>query len=51
MPDIDEAVVKRIPPHDTKAEQSVIGGLLLDPHKINVISEILVSGKQFYNKS
>ena len=50
MPDIDEAVIKRIPPHDTQAEQSVLGGLLMDPGQINMLSEILVSGKQFFNK-
>ena len=51
MPDIDEAVVKRIMPHDSDAEKSVIGGLLVDPQAINMISEILQTGEVFYNTS
>ena len=30
MPELDEAVIKRVLPHSIEAEQSVIGAMLLD---------------------
>ena len=51
MPDIDDAVIKKIMPHSTEAEESVIGGMLIDPASINVVSEIILDGSLFYNRS
>ncbi|HPF28827.1 MAG TPA: replicative DNA helicase [Lachnospiraceae bacterium] len=48
---MDEAVIKRIMPHSTEAEQSVIGGMIIDPQIINLISEIIPEGSCFYNRS
>ncbi len=49
MPPMDEAVIKRILPHSTEAEQSVIGSMILDHEAISVASEI-ISAEDFYNK-
>ena len=46
---MDEAVVKRVLPHSTEAEQSVIGAMLMDAEAITTASEI-ISGDDFYNK-
>ncbi len=51
MAEMDEAVIKRIMPHSTEAEQSVIGGMIIDPQIINLISEIIPEGSCFYNRS
>ena len=49
MPEMDEAVLKRILPHSIEAEQSVIGSMLMDKDAIMVASEI-ISGADFYQK-
>ena len=36
MPELDEAVIKRVLPHSIEAEQSVIGAMLLDKEAITV---------------
>ncbi len=46
---MDEAVIKKIPPHSIEAEQSVIGSMIMDRDAIVVASE-LISGEDFYNK-
>ena len=46
---MDEAVIKKIPPHSVEAEQSVIGSMIMDRDAIVVASE-LISGEDFYNK-
>lgn len=49
MPDLDEAVIKRILPHSIEAEQSVIGSMIMDREAIVVASEIITS-EDFYSK-
>ncbi len=49
MPDMDEAVLKRVLPHSIEAEQSVIGSMLMDKEAITVASEML-TGEDFYGK-
>ena len=49
MPAMEENVIKRILPHSTEAEQSVIGSMIMDREAIVVASE-LISGEDFYNK-
>lgn len=44
---MDEALIKRIPPHSAEAEQSVIGSMLMDKDAIIAASEI-VTGEDFY---
>lgn len=44
---MDEALIKRVLPHSTEAEQSVIGSMLMDKDAITVAMEIL-SGEDFY---
>lgn len=46
---MDEALLKRILPHSTEAEQSVIGSMIMDQEAIVVASEIVL-GEDFYNK-
>ncbi|MBP5385489.1 MAG: replicative DNA helicase [Lachnospiraceae bacterium] len=46
---MEEAVIKKIMPHDTLAEQSVIGSMLLSKDAIIVASEIL-NKDDFYGK-
>ena len=46
---MDEAVIKKVPPHSVEAEQSVIGSMIMDRDAIVVASE-LISGEDFYNK-
>ncbi len=46
---MDESVIKKIPPHSIEAEQSVIGSMIMDRDAIVVASE-LISGEDFYNK-
>lgn len=46
---MDEALIKRILPHSTEAEQSVIGSMLMDKEAIVVASEILHKD-DFYGK-
>lgn len=45
---MEEQMIKRILPHSTEAEQSVIGAMLLDQEAIITTSEILVA-EDFYN--
>lgn len=45
---MDESAVKRIPPHNTDAEKSVIGSMLMSPEAAMAAEEIL-SGDDFYS--
>ena len=49
MPEMDEAVLKRVLPHSIEAEQSVIGSMLMDKEAITIASEQL-HGEDFYGK-
>ena len=44
---MDEALIKRVPPHSIEAEQSVVGAMLMDKDAITTASEI-ISGEEFY---
>lgn len=44
---MDEALIKRVPPHSIEAEQSVVGAMLMDKDAITTASEI-VCGADFY---
>ena len=46
---MEEALIKRVMPHNIEAEQSVIGSMLMDKEAIMVASEI-ISGDDFYQK-
>lgn len=46
---MEEAVIKRIMPHSTEAEQAVLGAMLMSQDAIQIVSEIL-SGEDFYQK-
>ena len=46
---MDEALIKRVPPHSIEAEQSVVGAILMDRDAITVAAEI-VCGDDFYQK-
>lgn len=46
---MDEAVIKRIPPHNADAEKSVIGSMLMSPEAAMAAEEIL-TGDDFYNR-
>lgn len=46
---MEEALIKRVMPHDEEAESSVIGAMLLDNEKILTVSEI-ITGEDFYQK-
>ena len=45
---MDEALIKRVMPHSTEAEQSVIGSMLLDREAIMTASQMLTR-EDFYN--
>ena len=45
--DRDEAVIKRVPPHNDEAERSVIGAMLMDKDAIMTAAEML-NGDDFY---
>lgn len=47
---MDEALIKRIQPHSTEAEQSVVGSMFMDKEAIITASE-LVTKEDFYNPS
>lgn len=47
---MEEALIKRVPPHSIEAEQSVVGAMLMDKDAIMTASEI-ISGKDFYQTS
>ena len=38
---MDEAIIKRIPPHSSEAERAVIGSMMMDKDAILVSSEML----------
>lgn len=44
---MDEALIKRIPPHSVEAERAVLGSMMMDKEAILVSSEIL-SAEEFY---
>ena len=44
---MDEALIKRVPPHSIEAEQSVVGAILMDRDAITVAAEI-ICGDDFY---
>ena len=44
---VDEAVIKRVPPHNDEAERSVIGAMLMDKDAIMTAAEML-NGDDFY---
>lgn len=46
---MEEALIKRVMPHDEEAERSVIGAMLIDNEAIMIASEI-VTGEDFYQK-
>ena len=46
---MDDTVIKRIPPHSTEAEKSVVGAMILSKDAIVTASELLVSD-DFYSK-
>lgn len=46
---MEEALIKRVMPHNIEAEQSVIGSMLMDREAIMAASEI-ISGEDFYQK-
>lgn len=45
---MDEAVFKRIPPHNDEAERAVIGSMMMDQEAVQIASEQL-QGDDFYN--
>ena len=47
---MEEALIKRIPPHSIEAEQSVIGAMLLDRDAILIASEIQTSDDFYQNQ-
>ncbi len=47
---MEESAIKRVMPHDTEAEQAVIGSMLMDKDAILEVSEVL-TGKDFYQSS
>ena len=49
MRDIDTSL-HRIPPQNLEAEQSILGGILLDNHAINSVLEILET-RDFYSEA
>lgn len=46
---MDEAFIKKIPPHSSEAEQSVVGSMIMDREAIISASEIINSG-DFYDQ-
>ena len=46
---MEEALIKRVMPHDEEAESSVIGAMLIDNEAIMVASEI-ITGEDFYQR-
>lgn len=46
---MEEALIKRVMPHNIEAEQSVIGAMLMDKEAIMAASEI-ITGEDFYQK-
>ena len=46
---MEEALIKRVMPHNIEAEHSVIGSMLMDKEAIMIASEI-ITGDDFYQK-
>ncbi|MBS6397964.1 MAG: replicative DNA helicase [Clostridiales bacterium] len=46
---MEEALIKRVMPHDEEAESSVIGAMLIDNEAIMIASE-MIAGEDFYQK-
>ena len=46
---MDEALIKKIQPHNAEAERSVIGSMIMDKDAITTASEIIV-GEDFYQQ-
>lgn len=44
---MEESIIKRVPPHNREAEQSVIGAMLMDKDAIMTASE-MINGDDFY---
>lgn len=47
---MEEALIKRVPPHSIEAEQSVVGAMLMDRDAITSAAEI-ICGDDFYQKA
>ena len=47
---MDDNLIKKIPPHNVEAEQSVVGAILLDPETVLAVAPIL-RGEDFYQPS
>ena len=47
---MEEALIKRVPPHSIEAEQSVVGAMLMDKDAMMTASES-ISGKDFCQTS
>lgn len=45
--DMDESIIKRIPPHNEEAERAVIGAMMMDRDAVVICSELL-SAEDFY---
>ena len=45
---MEEEVVRKVMPHSTESEQSVLGAMMLDNQAITAAGEIL-TGEDFYN--
>ena len=39
---MDEALIKRVPPHSIEAEQSVVGAMLMDRDAITFVETIFI---------
>lgn len=46
---MEEAIIKRVMPHNIEAEQSVIGSMIMDREAVLVASELL-TGEDFYQR-
>ncbi len=46
---MEEAIIKRVMPHSTEAEQSVIGSMIMDTDAVLIASEVITS-EDFYQK-
>ena len=47
---MDEALIKRVPPHSIEAEQSVVGAMLMDRDAITVAAEIIRLWRRLLSK-
>lgn len=47
---MEEALIKRVPPHSIEAEQSVVGAMLMDKEAIMTAGEI-IQGEDFYQSA